>query len=342
MWKIKENSIILEISLLEFRLLNQFAKEHHRISYEDEVNGKVASNQNGGTRVAEIFEPAFYLLPYFNYETLFTLAEMVKKKEADDETKDNLIKLSKNSDFRNYFLLNESYEIWSFYNILNCNVTSNLLINSNIKLNLNDLGYNLYQCTYHDDFLLKLLEFRSLHFSEQEIDDYYDRKYRIFKGLEFPSMEDFKMDWTYIWDNNEIKILGYKGGLEKVRIPKKLNDGTIISKISNHVLSQDNDEFLYVKTKINDIYHKYSNMYYLELEELKASGEYVETDYPPKNTLQAQLSSDFLTMHNDYTCSKSTKTSFVEVLDYVAPPSPDFSDVLRLFDEDMLDGEDEF
>lgn len=65
--------------------------------------------------------------------------------------------------------------------------------------------------------------------------------------LESLNEHEFAIDWFYTKENGEITITGYKGDLIWLKIPKLLDDGTKIVKIDSHILSQDKDEFLYVR-----------------------------------------------------------------------------------------------
>lgn len=317
MFKIKEKSIILVLCASEIQMLNSYANDNYRILHDEELEQKSYKER---VYKVEMFESSFHLLPYLKVRVIDSLTCKINNKGVYATTKENSIKLSENADFKNAILLNIPIEYddmgldisfdddiapeFDYFTEEYCfDLVYDLLRESRIKLNLTELDYHLnlnYEQT--DTIIPKLLDYRSEHFTEEEITDYYD-----IKGLEFKSEQDLQMAWTYIWENNEITLIGYKGHFEKVKIPKKLNDGTIISKIDNHILSQNNDEFLYVNTKIEDAY---SNGYrFGELD----FGDKVSI---PENTLQVELSSSFLTRHMKYDFSKSTNMSFVEVCDY--------------------------
>lgn len=243
---LKENSIILPVQM---KMVQIYCKCYRNVGFFKylEVSDEAIRVERGGLYYeVEIPDTLFFLLNYLvdkNTTNLFN--ELYTNYESlDDETMEYYDKHIQDLFFQNEIItnLNNSNSIKPLFiseEEIGHNYGNQSLASIDTYLKKNILKGN-------DKIVNQLLYYRTANYSENSIQKFYEYKEKVKLGEELPTIYDLYQDWSFMKDDCEIDLLGYRGSFdqEMVKIPKMLNDGTIIRSIAFIPLDPDRDEYL--------------------------------------------------------------------------------------------------
>lgn len=299
--KVTEKSIILPVEFGLFLKLNSnFTKGYNNILL-DSSQPRISIDGNGYP-MTEIEENIFSFLPYLLDENNKQVFDnfLLTYATLDAETKQNFVKHLKNNDFKNTLLLH----------LNNTQAMEHLLNDFNLEFSLIYLNLCIakHQKSKNERMIRLLSTYIDTKFTPEELDELFFRQDEIKLGKSLPNLDELGLEWTFIKENGEITLIGYKGSFDKIQIPKIISDGTKITKIENHILSPDKDEFLFVNADIENV-----------------------STTSSKDTCYINLYKDFFTKFPRDLSSKEYKSCFVQVHGCIDSPL-EFDEILSLFD----------